>query len=322
MKRFLARILAGATALTLAACSSGGGTSTAVDSAEDKLVVGVVPSSNVASLYLGVEKGFFKDKGLTLDLRPSQGFAANVASVSNGETNIGFGTTVPIVGAIANGVPIKLLAHSDVLGSNDKDYSGLFVPKGSGIKSIKDLEGKTVAVNALSNVFDVAIKSAMTKAGADPTKVKFLEVALPDMVAALDTHRVDAAAVGEPFFTLARNAGNTMVMKVFSAGFAAGTPLASYFVSDAWAGNHAAALKKFVDALDESSKYAAAHPDEAHAIMTTYTQIPKEVLGQVELGNFNSTVDLPALQNLEDLMVSTKTIQQAPPVDSLVVKVP
>lgn len=326
MKRFLVGFLAGATALTLAACSAADGTTSAANDSEknlvvSNLVVSVVPSSNVASLYLGVEKGFFKAKGLELDLKPSQGFAANVASVSNGETDIGFGTTVPIVGAIANGVPIKLAAHSDVLSSDEeKDYSGLFVPKGSTIKSIGDLEGKTVAVNALSNVFDVAIKSAMTKAGADPSKVAFLEVALPDMVAALDTKRVDAVAVGEPFVTLARNAGNTEVMKVFSAGFDAGTPIASYFVSDAWASKHGADLKKFVAAMDESSKYAAAHPDEAQAIMRTYTKIPPEVLAQVEVGSYESSIDLSPLQNLADLMVSTKTIPKAPPADSLVVK--
>jgi NitT/TauT family transport system substrate-binding protein len=286
-----------------------------------KLVVGVVPSSNVAPLYLGVKQGFFEKRGLMLDLQPAQGFAANVASVSNGETDIGFGTTVPIVGAIANGVPIKLIAHSDVLGDGEgEDNSGLFVPPGSNIKGVGDLEGKTVAVNALSNVFDVAVKAAMLKAGADPSKVKFLEVALPDMVAALDTGRVDAAAMGEPFVTLSRAAGNTQILKLYTTGFQVGSPIASYFVSTQWAEKNKDVLKDFVAGLEESSKYAAGHLEEARAMMETYTKIAPNVLAEVLLGKYQSTVDLDSLQRLVDVMVLTKTISDGPKADTLLAK--
>lgn len=319
MKRHLLTATVAAAVLSLAACSGSAASDDESKGGDSTLVVGVVPSANVAPLYLGVEKGFFADHGITLDLQPAQGFAANVASVSNGETDIGFGTTVPIVGAIANGVPIKLIAHSDVLGDGEgEDNSGLFVPPGSDIKGLADLEGKTVAVNALSNVFDVALKAAMTEAGADPSTVKFLEVALPDMVAALDTKRVDAAAVGEPFVTLARNAGNTEILKPFTAGFDLGSPIASYFVSTQWAEKNKDALEDFVAALEESSKYAAAHPDEARAMMENYTEIPPEVLDQVLLGKYESAVDLDMLQHVVEVMVSTGTIPESVPADSLV----
>jgi NitT/TauT family transport system substrate-binding protein len=322
MKRHLVTALAAAAALVLAGCSSGGNSNSDKDAGKGgKVVVGVVPSTNVAPLYLGVKKGFFKQQGLELDLQPAQGFAANVASVSNGETTIGFGTTVPIIGAIANGVPIKIVANSDVLGDGeDQDISGLFVPKGSKIKSLADLEGKTVAVNALSNVFDVTLKAAMSKAGADPSKVKFLEVALPDMVAALDTGRVDAAAMGEPFTTLASNAGNTEILKPFSAGFEPGTPIASYFVSSSWASKNKDTLAKFVAALDESSTYAAAHLEEARAVMKDYTEIPDPVLAKVSLGTFQSKLDTAKLQNLVDLMVETGTIPKSLQAGTLVAK--
>jgi NitT/TauT family transport system substrate-binding protein len=322
MKRQLVTVIAVAAALVLAGCSSeeaSGSDGSAPD--RGKLVVGVVPSSNVAPLYLGVSKGIFEKHGLELDLRPAAGFAANVASVSNGETHIGFGTTVPIVGAIANGVPIKLIAHSDVLGAGEgEDNSGLFVPPGSDIKDIGDLEGKTVAVNALSNVFDVSIKAAMIQAGADPSKVKFLEVALPDMVAALDTGRVDAAAMGEPFVTLSRTAGNKEILKPYTTGFEVGSPIASYFVSTQWAEKNKDLIADFVAALEESSVYAAGHLEEARKMMETYTQIPPKVLSEVLLGKYQSTVDDKSLQSLVDVIVSTGTILKAPKVDALVAR--
>lgn len=327
MKRSLTGLALITAALALTACSQAAAPTSTAPAADDAaagphtLVVSVVPSSNVAPLYLGVEQGIFEEHGLKLDVRLSAGFAANVAAVANGETDIGFGTTVPIVGAIANGVPIKIIGHSDILDADEaRDYSGLFVPKGSDIDDLADLEGKTVAVNALSNVFDVALKSAMEKIGADASKVEFLEVALPDMVAALDTGRVDAAAVGEPFTTLARNAGNTEVMKVFGAGFEPGTPIASYFVSDSWAGQNADAAKAFAAALQESSEYAAAHREEAQEIMSTYTKIPADVLAQVEVGTYESVIDDAKLEKLAKLMASVGAISTAPDAAAMVVK--
>lgn len=326
-------VAAAATVALLSACGSGGSGSSpsttptadgaspnAGSSTPTSLVVGVVPSTNVAPLYLGAEKGFFKEAGLDLEIQLAQGFAANVASVTNGETQIGFGTTVPIVGAIANGVPIRLVANSDVLDNEKDDISGLFAPKGSSITSLKDLEGKTVGVNALSNLFDVSLKAAMAKAGADPSTVKFLEVALPDMVAALDTKRVDAAAMGEPFVTLARAAGNVELPKPLSAGFDKGTPIASYFVSSRWAGEHAKEVKAFQDALAKSSDYANANPEEARAIMSTYTKIPADTLAKVTLGTYSAALDSGGLKTLTDLMVSTGTLPKAPAVDELVVQ--
>ena len=321
MKRHLLTVTAVSAVLALAACSSASSDGGDDRASDGTLVVGVVPSANVAPIYLGVEKGFFEERGITLDLQPAQGFAANVASVSNGETDIGFGTTVPIVGAIANGVPIKLIAHSDVLGDGEgEDNSGLFVPPGSNIEGLADLEGKTVAVNALANVFDVGLKAAMIEEGADPNSVEFLEVALPDMVAALDTKRVDAAAMGEPFVTLSGNAGNTELFKPFTTGFDVGAPIASYFVSDEWADENGDLLEDFVAALEESSEYAAENPDEARAMMETYTEIPPEVLEQVALGKYESSVDLDMLQHVVDLMVLTETIPESVPADSLVIE--
>ena len=64
-----------------------------------------------------------------------------------------------------------------------------------------DLEGKTVAVNTLNNIGPVTINHWMEKHGGDYTKIKYVEVPFPDMGAALEAKRVDAAFTVEPAYS-------------------------------------------------------------------------------------------------------------------------
>jgi len=328
MRKLLGAVL-GATVLAATAACGGGADSPDIGSGKAGAVetatlqVGLVPVVNVAPLYLGVKQGFFKEAGLELKPRIAQTFAANVATVVNGENQIGFGATVPLVVAIGSNVPIGLVANSDVVGAPpDGDNSGLFAAKGTTITSISDLEGKTVAINALSNVHDVAIKSAMLKAGADPSKVKFLEVALPDMVAALQTKRVDAIAVGEPFVTAAKAAGFAQVLYTYKEGYAAGTPIGSYFASKQFASKNPNTIKAFQTALAKSVDYAKAHPDEARAVMKEYTQIPPATLEKVTLGTYDSAIDDGSIDALVKLMTQTGTIKNGVPANKIVLARP
>ena len=65
------------------------------------------------------------------------------------------------------------------------DFGGLVV-KDPTIKSPKDLVGKKVATNTLKNIVDTTVKTIVNKDGGDPSKVNFVELAFPDMAAALD----------------------------------------------------------------------------------------------------------------------------------------
>ena len=70
MRRGLAGIVVAAL-LALAGCGDDGGSSSAGEGGVTKVKVGVLPISNVAPLYLGMKKGFFKEEGL--EVEPSIG---------------------------------------------------------------------------------------------------------------------------------------------------------------------------------------------------------------------------------------------------------
>jgi len=91
------------------------------------------------------------------------------------------------------GLPIKIvyLGH--------RDGTAMMVHKDSNIYNLKDLRGKTIAVpNRYSNQHLIIFKGLKDN-GLSIKDVKILEMAPPDMPAALYSKAVDAITSGEPF---------------------------------------------------------------------------------------------------------------------------
>src|SRR5688500_1052904 len=124
--------------------------------------VGVIPIADVAPLYLGMDKGFFEEEGLTIEPQLAEGGAAIVPSVLSGDYQIGFSNTTSLIIAASKDLPVKIISLGVLAGTGPDDaWDALLVPKGSDIKAPADLEGKTVAVNTLNNVGPLTINTAM-----------------------------------------------------------------------------------------------------------------------------------------------------------------
>ena len=122
----------------------------------------------------------------------------------------------------------------------------------------------------------------MREAGGDPDKIKLIEVPFPAVPAALGQKRVDAACVVEPFLTVARSQGATVLDWSF-ANLAPSLMIAAYFTTRDYAKAHPDVVQKFTAAMNKSVTYAAEHPDEARAVLLTYTKIDKAVTEKLNL---------------------------------------
>jgi NitT/TauT family transport system substrate-binding protein len=181
-----------------------------------KVSVGVIPIVDCAPIFLGDKQGFFKDEGIQLDIQTASGGAAIVPGVVSGSFDFAFSNLISVMVAKDKGLDLKFVANgASTTGEKGKDIGGVVVPAGSPITAAKDLAGKTVSVNNLSNIGDTTIKSVIEKGGGDPNSVKFVEVAFPDAPAALTNKQVDAAWILEPFLSKAVAEGGTIVSSNF-----------------------------------------------------------------------------------------------------------
>ena len=165
----------------------------------------------------------------------------------------------------------------EVPGEDGKDFGALTVKGDSPLKSPSELEGKKVAVNTLKNINETAVRESVRKAGGDPDKVEFVELAFDQMPAALDEGQIDAAMVVEPALATIKSQGGREIASSL-VDVAPDLTVAMYFTSMQYAESEPEVVEKFQKATAESLAYADAHPDEVREIVTTYTKIPPDVL--------------------------------------------
>ncbi|MFJ9558472.1 ABC transporter substrate-binding protein [Streptomyces fuscichromogenes] len=319
MRRLLAGLATGTFLLATAACgSSGGSSSTSPSSGGTTTVkVGIIPIVDVAPLYLGQKEGFFSKRGLKLSMSLAQGGAAIVPGVTSGQFQFGFSNVTSLMIAQSNGVPVQAIANGVAsTGVAGQDFGGLVVKKGSSITSPKQLVGKKVAVNTLNNINSTAVRESVRKAGGDPDKVSFVELAFDQMPAALDKGQIDAAMAVEPALATMKLQGATEIASPL-VDVAKNLTVALYFTSTSYAQKNPGVVTEFQAAVAESLSYADAHPDEVRQIVTTYTKTPADVLAKVTLPKWPAEANRSSIETLEKLSEQDGLFKTAPDLDKL-----
>jgi NitT/TauT family transport system substrate-binding protein len=312
--------LAAALLLLLAGCGGDdeGSAPAADENGVTTLTVGVLPIGNAAPLYLGMEKGFFREENLELKPQLAQSGNELATTLVSGDSQVAFLGYVPVIVARAQGLPLKVVANADNGADTAEDeWQVILSRKGSDIREPADLEGKTVAVNALKGVAEVALKGALEKEGVDPDSIKLLEIPFPEMPAALDKGRVDAIWGVEPFLTQAL-AGGAQEVLAPNPTLGAAFPNGTYATTDKYLEENAEVMERFTRAMNRSSEYATEHPDEARAVIPTFTQIPEEVAQEMRLPLWPTEIDRAQLEDLIGYTQKYGVIDDTFPVDEMV----
>ncbi len=153
-------------------------------------------SSDVTQDFAPVFNGITKHYGLYFEIKLGNSYAAVVEGMCNNHADIAwFGATT--YGQANDKCGVDLLAV-DVKKGKSSYYAGIFVRKGSGIKSISDLKQKSMAFGSINSTSSFNFPVAMLiAAGVNPAK-DFNKIILTGShsasIAALVEGKVDAAA--------------------------------------------------------------------------------------------------------------------------------
>ena len=272
--------VAGATALALTAlvgCGSGGSTSSTSASGAGAgttvtVQAGFIPVIDVAALYLGKDQGIFKKEGINLQVNMGTSGAGIVPSVVSGQYTFGFSAIVSLLQAKDHGVPVKIIAAgSNSTATAGADVTMIHAAPSSGITRPRDLQGKTVSVNALNGLLQLLGEIAVKKDGGDPSKVHFIELPFADALAALKSGKINAMVGAEPFGTAAIAAGFPAISSPYLAMSSQPMLTSAYYTSDAQLQQNPELFKKLVTAINESLAYAQAHPAQIRAELPKYS---------------------------------------------------
>jgi sulfonate transport system substrate-binding protein len=138
----------------------------------------------------------------------AQAFSANLDAMKAGNINASGGAVSPILGGLSNGLDFQIFSFADPAPGDKTE--GIVATKASGIKTLQDLVGKKVAVNAKAHGEWILLE-ALTEAGIDPKTVTRVPIQPPDAAAAFASGQIQAWATFLNFFSGAVAQGATVV---------------------------------------------------------------------------------------------------------------
>lgn len=283
------RILTGLAALAVGATAACGSGSSGPETGPNGLLqvdVGILPIVTNAPLALGVEKGFFAEEGLAVTTQVAQGGAALLPAVVSGQYDFAFSNNVSLLLARAQGLPVRIVAAASSAGVDPEPIDeALVVPADSPVQSVADLNGATVAVNTLNNIVEVADRVTLEQGGADLSTVEFIEIPFPDMPAALQQGRMQAAHIAEPHLTRAVEAGARIVAHPYRI-VQPDVHISSWFSTDQFIGENPDTVERFTRALERSRTYALERPDEVRAFIPEFLGLDPALADQIALGTW------------------------------------
>jgi len=140
----------------------------------------------------------------------------------------------------------------------------IVVPKGSPITTLRDLDGKTVAVARASGAHYLLLQ-ALQSVGVSLADIHLSYLQPADARAALASGSIDAWSVWEPYISAVERQSGAHVLTDGRHGLASYQRY--YLASSAFAAAHPRALRTIFRALQQAGLWAKAHPREAAKLL-------------------------------------------------------
>ena len=176
-----------------------------------KVSIGLLRLTSSAPLFIGIEKGFFKDEGIDLQVEWFDAAHPIAVATASNKVDVGAtGITASLYNMIASGQKLTIVADK---GREEKGYpsSSLVVRKAlfdEGVTKLEDLKGKKIGITQKGSTFQYMIGRMLEAKGMTVDDVEIVPLGkLGSIMASLEGNQIDAAILNEPNPTKAEKAG-------------------------------------------------------------------------------------------------------------------
>jgi NitT/TauT family transport system substrate-binding protein len=246
------------------------GAPAAAQSAPATIRVAYIPFESSAQLFYAKELGLWAKAGLNVEIQPNPFGAAIASAVASNAIDIGYATVMTLASAHAKKIPFTIIAAANAFDVSQPP-AGMLMSANPAVRTGKDLNGKTIGSPGLNTLGEYGVRAWVDANGGDATTLKFVEIAFSEMPAALATGRIDAAYVGEPFFSEAKKTSHIVSME-FDA-IAKAFLVAGWFTTTDWVKAHPEAAVKFADSIREATEWAQKNPAKCPDILAKYLKV-------------------------------------------------
>ncbi|HEY7919715.1 MAG TPA: ABC transporter substrate-binding protein [Streptosporangiaceae bacterium] len=317
--------LVGLGGLLAAGCSGGGGSAAPGGLETTNLSVAAVPAVDSAALYIAKQRGLFAAEGLHVTILKAVSGKTTVNGQLAGRFAVTSGNYVSYI--LANADPqrvglkkpadFRVLAPGSIMEANNQD---IMVLPGSGIKTVSDLQGKKIAVNVTQNIGQLLVSSVLSDNAVPANSVHFVPIQFPDMVKALQQHKVDAMWAPEPFITEAEENAGAIPLADSNQGNTENLPISGYMATASWLKKNPNTAAAFRRAILQAQAIAATDPAAIQQGMEAFAKVPPKTASIEANPQFPTQSNPALLARLEALMLHFNMINQAYSVSQMISK--
>lgn len=260
-----------------------------------------LPEDSATPVLYGIQSGAFKRAGLDVTLQGQRSGPAVASGIAGGSYQIGKMSLNPLIDAHGKNIPFVIVAPGG-MSTTTNPIAGLMVKVDSPIKTAADLNGKTIAVGALNDIFTLAMKAWMDKNGGDSSTLKMVEIPISSIAEAIDKGRVEAGSANEPILGGAIATGKVRILaRTFDA-------IAPRFMFTAWvamkpyADANRTAMENFARVVRESAAYANKNPENTIDEISKFTGIEPAVVRRMARTQGATSLDPSLIQPVIDLV--------------------
>ncbi|HWK48046.1 MAG TPA: aliphatic sulfonate ABC transporter substrate-binding protein [Stellaceae bacterium] len=249
---------------------------------------------------------------------PFPAAAPAVEAMNAGAIDITVGSSTSCIASFAAGVPMVIFAYQKMAPAAE----GILVKRESSIQTVKDLAGRSVAVNR-GGTGEYLLVRALERAGMDPKSVTRTYLSPSDGGPAFTSGHVDAWATWDPFLAIAVKSYDA---RILADGAAIGSDNAvTTMATKAFATEKRALLRVVFDTLQADNAWAAEHKQEAGLIWTQVMGVPTDLAEEIGRNNAVptravTTADVTQIGRIADWYAANGIVPRRPNVEDGVLK--
>jgi NitT/TauT family transport system substrate-binding protein len=283
-----------------------------------------------APFYLAVEKGYFGERGIEVKLEKFTSAAQAMAPLSTGELHVvGGGVGAGLFNAFARNWPVRIVAarSRDVPGFSS-DTLVVRTDLRSQIRSVADLKGRKIAINAPAAALAYMLGRMLETEGLTIKDVEVVYMPWPNMGPAFAQKAIDAGAMVEPFVTQYVDRGYSVPFRRASEMLKRPPfEVSVVLFNKDWAEKNPGIARDFAVAYLKAARlfHDAMHGGPGRAevvdVLTRHTRVKdKPLYDRMQWGYIdpNGTVERESLKDQQDWHASQGTVVKKVNVDDIV----
>jgi NitT/TauT family transport system substrate-binding protein len=271
------------------------------------LKAGGVPEDSIAPAVWAQQSGLFKKNGLDVDVQPQRSGSAVAAAVSGGTYQFGKSSLPALIIAHTRGIPFVIVAPGGLYEASNP-VIGLLVRSDSPFKTGADLNGKTVAVSSLSDLYTIATRQWVDRHGGDSSTLKLIEMPISSVAPALEAGRIDAGCCIEPELQAALGDAKVKVLCAPCDAIAPEFLYTGWFTTAEYAEKNRAVVDAFTRTIREAAAFTNAHRAATDEAMSKFSSVPVATMRKMRRVTNATSLDVKSIQPLVDAAARTKLI--------------